>query len=491
MLLEVRDLTKVYGGTVALAGVDLTVGPGEIHALLGENGAGKSTLVRILAAVDHEDGGTIAFADEQLPPGRTPGSMSDRGVVFIHQDLGLVAAMTVAENIAQYAGYPVGPLGISWERTRALARDALAELEVDLDPDEVVGELPVAEQAAVAIVRALARDARLVVLDEPTASLAAGEARRLLAILQRLRGAGLSCILVTHRIDEVLAHCDRVTVLRNGSLVGTRQVEELTQDALIEMIVGDVPLKASHGRRIGLCERSRLELAGFRGPGFGPVDLDVAPGEIVAVTGFADAGHLKLVDAIFGAHPHSAGAIRVDGGEYRPTDPARARAHGIHQVPSDRHAAGFAATLTARENLFPNPSHPPLRPINRRLERRRAQELMDAYDIRPRDPEAQVSVLSGGNAQKLLVARALAARPRLLLLGEPTAGVDVGARAAIYAKLRAACADGLAIVMASSDFEEVAEIADRAVVLCRGAVVAVLEGDEISVAALTGASYGT
>ena len=489
-LLEIRDLTKVYGATAALAGVDLTVGPGEIHALLGENGAGKSTLVRILAAVDHEDSGSITFAGERMPAGRTPRSMSDRGIAFIHQDLGLVASMTVAENIAQYAGYALGRFGIKWDDTRILARDALARLEVNLDPDAPVGELSIAEQATVAIVRALALNARVIVLDEPTASLAAGEAQRLLAILGRLRAAGISCILVTHRVDEVLTHCDRVTVLRNGSVVGTRGVNELTQASLVEMIVGDLPVGTARGGHTGRGTRARLELVNFSGPGFGPIDLQIAPGEIVAVTGFADAGHLRLVDAVFGVHLFHRGSIRIDGAGYRPSDPARALARGIQQVPSDRHVAGLAGTLSARENLFPNPTQHRLRPLNSRLERRRADALMDAFDVRPRDPEAQVSVFSGGNAQKLLVARALAARPRVLLLSEPTAGVDVGARAVIYAKLRQACADGMAVLMASSDLQEVADVADRAVVLCRGVIVTVLEGDELSVAALTGASYG-
>ena len=257
------------------------------------------------------------------------------------------------------------------------------------------------------------------------------------------------------------------------------------------MIVGELPIDSSSHVPVRRGERSRLQLVGFRGPGFGPIDLDVAPGEIVAVTGFADAGHLKLVDAMFGAQPFDAGSVRIDGANYRPADPARALKHGIHQVPSDRQAAGLATTLTARENLFPNPRQHGLRPMNSRLERRRAEELMKAFDIRPRNCDAQVSVFSGGNAQKLLLARTMAVGPRLLLLCEPTAGVDVGARAVIYAKLRQACPEGLSIVMASSDFQEVADVADRAVVLCRGTVVTVLEGDAISVAALTGASYGT
>jgi ABC-type sugar transport system ATPase subunit len=490
-LLEIRGLTKVYGGTAALAGVDFTVAPGEIHALLGENGAGKSTLVRILAAVDQEDGGSIAFAGEPLAGGRTPRTMADLGIAFIHQDLGLVGSMTVAENIAQYAGYRTGAAGIDWEATRAFARAALARLEVDLRPDALVAELSIAEQATVAIVRALARDARLVVLDEPTASLAAGEARRLLAILQRLRAAGISCILVSHRLNEVITNCDRVTVLRNGAVAGTAPVAKLTTGSLIEMIVGDAPLAESGLRRPRRDGGARLALKDFRGPGFGPLDLDAAAGEVVAVTGFADAGHLRLVDSLFGAARHHGGTVALDGARYVPSHPATALAHGLHHVPSDRNAAGLAATLTARENLFPNPSQRGWRPVDRGAERRTAQVMMEDFDIRPRTCEAQVSEFSGGNAQKLLVARTLEADPRVLLLSEPTAGVDVGARAVIYAKLREACAAGLTVLMASSDFEEVAEVADRAAVLCRGALVTILEGDALNVAALTGASYGT
>jgi ribose transport system ATP-binding protein len=233
-----------------------------------------------------------------------------------------------------------------------------------------------------------------------------------------------------------------------------------------------------------------VQLERFKGPGFGPIDLDVAPGEILAVTGFADAGHLRLVDAVYGADQSTGGELRLDGTAYRPSTPAHAIAVGIHQVPADRNAAGLAPVLSARENLFPNPTQRSLRPIRRGDERRDAHALMDAFDIRPRETEAQVSVLSGGNAQKLLVARALRDDPRLLLLSEPTAGVDIGARGLIYAKLRAACDGGLAVLMASSDFEEVVEVAHRVAVLCRGSLVTVLDGDAISLAAVTGASYG-
>jgi ribose transport system ATP-binding protein len=486
-LLEIRRLRKVYGGTVALADVDLTICAGEIHALLGENGAGKSTLVRILAAVDHEDGGSIALAGERLPSRRTPRAMSERGVAFIHQDLGLVGSMTVAENIAQYVGYATGRLGIRWSETRRQAQAALARLDVDLDPDLPIAELSIAEQAMVAIVRALALDAQLIVLDEPTASLAASEADRLLATLETLRASGVGCVVVTHRIDEVLAHCDRVTVLRNGSLVETRHTRGLSSRSLIEMIVGH-PAAAVAGTRPPRGGRPRLVLDDFEGPGFGPVSMQVAPGEVVAVTGFADAGHLKLVDALYGAWPTRDGSVELDGAPYRPARPAHAIAQGIQQVPSDRAAMGLAPTLSARENLFLNPRG--RLPIDSRQERRAAAQLMADFDVRPRVCDAQVSVFSGGNAQKLLLARTLAATPRLLLLCEPTAGVDVGARSAIYAKVRRACDDGMAVVLASSDFQEVAEVANRAVVLRRGRISRVLDGDDLTVATLTGAAYG-
>lgn len=487
-LLEVRALRKVYGGTAALAGVDVHVGRGQLHALLGENGAGKSTLVKILAAVEHEDGGEIWFDGHPLPARRTTRTMADRGIVFIHQDLGLVASMTVAENIAQYAGYPTGRMGIRWPATRSLARNALARLDVHLDPDTPVGELSIAEQAAVAIARALVQNAKLIVLDEPTASLAAGEAATLLATLKRLRDEGLACVLVTHRLEEVLAHCDHVTVLRNGNVVGSHPVAGLTRHKLIELIVGNVPELPTR-RDVPTSRRRRLSVRAVVGPGFGPVSFDVSPGEVVAVTGLADAGHLALASALFGARAMKSGELLLDGESYAPLSPARALRSGVQHVPADRNSEGLAADLTARENLFPNP---PAwwRALNRREERSQAATWFDAFDVRPRNCEAAVSTFSGGNAQKILVARTLVSQPRLLVLSEPTAGVDVGARATIYAKLREACGCGLAVVVASSDFQEVSELADRAVVMCRGVVTKTFNRDDLTVEALTGASYG-
>ncbi|MGB3484736.1 MAG: sugar ABC transporter ATP-binding protein [Mycobacterium sp.] len=488
-VLEVRDLQKVYGGTAALSGVNLRIAPGEVHALLGENGAGKSTLVKILAAVEHEDGGEILLGGAHAPGRRTPRFMTDQGVVFIHQDLGLVETMSIAENIAAYAGYPLGRTGIRWTRTRDLARTALAKLDVDLNPDTPVAELSIAEQATVAIARALVLDARLIVLDEPTASLAAGEASRLLEILRTLRNTGLSCLLVTHRLDEVLSHCDQVTVLRNGTLACSRPVAGLTQAALIEMIVGHVPEMPA--RASGkTSEAARLSIANLSGPGFNDVTFDVSHGEIVAVTGFADGGHLAVLASLYGAQHHNSGRISLDNRDYTPVSPTSALERGIHYVPPDRNREGLAGSLTIRENMFPNPPAR-FRPMDRRGERDLTAKSMSAFDVRPRDCEAAVAVLSGGNAQKILIARALAQQPRLLLLCEPTSGVDIGARTTIYQKLREASAAGMPIVVASSDFQEVADLADRAVVLCRGAITRVLAGADLTVASLTGASYGT
>ncbi|NYJ01992.1 ABC-type sugar transport system ATPase subunit [Nocardioides thalensis] len=487
-LLEVRRLRKVYGGTAALADVDIHVGRGQLHALLGENGAGKSTLVKILAAVEHEDAGEVRLDGEALPPRRTPRTMAERGVVFIHQDLGLVATMTVAENIAQYAGYPTGLSGISWPATQARAREALARLDVALDPNVPVGELSIAEQAAVAIARALVQDARLIVLDEPTASLAAGEAARLLSTLERLREKGISCILVTHRLDEVLSHCDHVTVLRNGQVVGSRPVEELSRDDLIELIVGAVPEMPTR-RSVPAGGPPRLAVRDLSGHGFGPVSFDVGPGEIVALTGFADAGHLALASALSGAGPIQGGDVQLDGRGYAARRPGQALSRGVQHVPAERNAEGLAGGLTVRENLFPNPRRR-WWPLNHRRERSEADHWIHAFDVRPPNSNATVATLSGGNAQKVLVARTMATDPTLLVLCEPTAGVDIGARATIYRKLRDAAAQGLAVVLASSDFQEINDLADRAVVMRRGVVARVLDGDDLTIAALTGASYG-
>ncbi len=485
-----RGVQKVYGATRALVAGDLSVRPGEIHALLGENGAGKSTLVRILAGIERADRGELNLFGEPIGD-RPAAARAELGAAFIHQDLGLVELLSVADNVALGTAYARRFGLIDQRATRQAARAVLARLGVELDVDRLVGELPPAEQAIVAIARALALGARLIVLDEPTAKLHAGEVQALFALLSRLRDEGVACLLITHRIDDVLAVCDRVTVLRDGRTVASRAAGELGRAELVALIVGrDAPGPTHHAEGAHLGEPA-LELRGLRGPGYGPISLELAAGEIVALTGLADAGHRAVAQALSGAAAAAAGDVIVAGRRCRLRRPVDALAHGIGYLPDDRRAEGLAMELTAGENLFLCPGRSGLSRHRHRAERLAAQRLLAEFDVRPPEPDRAVETFSGGNQQKILLARCLARAPRVLVLNEPTAAVDIGAKFDIYRLLRQRCAeDGLAALVVTSDFEEAVTLCDRVVVMRRGAVVATAPGGEAELAVVTELAYG-
>ncbi len=478
--LEVRDVVKVYGGTVALGGVSLDVAEGEIHGLVGENGAGKSTLVRIVTGVERTDSGEVRIAGQSDP--------SRAQTAVIHQNLALVEDMSVLENIALAAGYRRWKRGpVNWRSTREAAREALERLGVAIDPRAEISELPLAQRAIVAIARALARETKLVVFDEPTANLQAAEAKRLFSIMERLRETNVACLLISHRIDEVLDTCDRITVLRDGSVVGTWNANDLTAEHLIELILGRKSAafeSRSSGQEDVLLRAERLEVEGI-----GPLDFDVRRGEIFGITGLADAGHVTLAEAIFGAKRITGGDVILDGRAYHPRSPRVAVAAGIAYVPPDRHRESIAPELTARENLFMLPDRRMLAPLRLRSERRAAHRVMKDFDVRPLQPERELSAFSGGNQQKIVLGKWLSRPRRLIVLGEPTASVDVGAKLEIYRALRRACEAGTTVIIASSDFEEIAMVADRVLVLYAGRAVRTIDRSELSVESVTEAAY--
>ena len=492
-LLRIRGLGKSFAGTRALDGVDLDVGAGELHALLGENGAGKSTLIKILAGVHRADAGRILWRGREADPGRAGSALP---ISFIHQDLGLVGGMTVAENVAVVAGYRRTRAGlISWPRTRAAAADALAALGGGIDPDAPVAGLRAAERSLVAIARAMAVRADLLVLDEPTAALPEADVERLLAALRRLRARGLGLLYVTHRLDEVFRVADRVTVLRDGRRVGARAVAATRPEELVRLIVGR-PLDevfggaASRGRAAGGGELLRVD--GLVTDGAGPVSFALAEGETLALVGLRGAGHHAVGRALAGDLPARAGRLRLGGAPYRPRSPAEAVAAGVGFVSSRRGEEGIAASLAVRENLFANPAaagRGARRWLGGAAERAAAVAALGRFAVRPREPELPVAKLSGGNQQKVVLARWLEAGPRrLLVLEEPTFGVDVGAKAEIYRLLdRRARGDGDGgggVLLISSDFEEVAGVAHRALVLDRGRIAAEIPRARLSVAEL-------
>jgi ribose transport system ATP-binding protein len=463
------------------------VRPGEIHALLGENGAGKSTLIKILAGVYAPDAGEIRFKGEAVHPGSP-----SLPIAFIHQDLGLVELMTVAENVALLTGYARTNGLIAWKSVRRTALEALRLMGSEIDPEANVQTLSASDRSIVAIGRALAVRAEVLVLDEPTAALTEHDVARLLDVLRRLRTQGVGIVYVTHRLDEVFRVADRVTVLRDGKRIATSAVAATTPAELVRSIVGRAPSEV-FVKPPPPSAQPLLQVDALAVSGVGPVSFRVMAGEILALVGLRGAGHDVIGRAIFGDVAATSGSFGLAGRPVRASNPARAMRERIGFVSSKRAAENLAVTLTVRENLYINPLATGKRVwsvVGPRAERQAAADVLRRFSVRPRDPERTIGTLSGGNQQKIVLARWLEARSALLVLEEPTIGVDVGAKADIYVALQAALDRGMAALLISSDFEEVAGIAHRALVFNRGQVVAEIAGSHLSVRALIGLASG-
>ncbi|WP_328778036.1 sugar ABC transporter ATP-binding protein [Streptomyces canus] len=486
-LVRIRGLSKRFGGTLALAGVDLNVHAGSVLALLGPNGAGKSTLIKILAGVHDADAGQITVAGEPLGSPTATRSMS-----FIHQDLGLVEWMTVAENLALTTGYARRSGLISWRRTHQRCADALRIVSARLDPGAPVSALAPADRSLVAIARALAANPQIIVLDEPTARLPAADSARLFRVLHDLRDRGHAILYVSHRLDEVYRVADAFAVLRDGRLVSHGPLAGHSPARLVHDIVGEVDEPAPHHTAGAPTDAPpALTLDGVRTARTGPVSLELGAGEILGLVGLSGAGHMDLGRALAGARPLLDGRAVLHGRPYRPRTVTQAVALGVGLVPGDRLREGCLAELTVRENLLANPgAGGPSAPrwIGPRSERARAAALIERFAVRPRDTETPIATLSGGNQQKVMIGRWLRSDLRLLILEEPTASVDVGAKAAIHRLLQEALEAGLAVLLLSTDFDEVASLCRRTLVFVRGTVTAELSGPALTVAGLTRAA---
>ena len=481
-------LTKRFTGTLALDRVDFDVRRGEVHALLGQNGAGKSTLIKILANVYAADAGDVRF------DGRPVNLSTERlPIAFIHQDLGLIEWMTVAENVALLKGYPRSRLGfISWRQVHKAAAEALSIMGSDLDPQAPVTKLPAAERSLVAIGRALAVKADILVLDEPTAALPDADVERLLETLRRLRESGIGIIYVTHRLDEVFRIADRITVLRDGRRVATVDSDATSPGDLVEMIVGR-SLSDAFVRPEPATARVVLEVDNAVSGHVGPVSFKVTAGETLGLVGLRGAGHHTIGRAIFGQIPLESGHLSLDGTRIDPSDPADAMLHEIGFVSSRRAEESIAANMAVRENIYMNPvatGKGVTEIVSRRSEVADARAALKKFSIKAEDTEQAVATLSGGNQQKVVVARWMEAKVRLLVLEEPTIGVDVGSKAEIYHLLKLSLQKGMAVLLISSDFEEVERICHRALVFSRGQVVAEIPHDELTIAHLTASASG-
>jgi ribose transport system ATP-binding protein len=487
-LLSISGLTKSFTATLALDAVDFDVRRGEVHALLGQNGAGKSTLIKILAGVYPADAGEIRFDSHIVKPG-----IEWLPITFIHQDLGLVDWMTVAENVALVTGYPRGSLGlISWADVQYVARDALATMGSGIDPNAKVSALPAAEKSLVAIGRALAVKSKILVLDEPTAALPEADVTRLLDVLRRLRERGIGILYVTHRLDEVFQIADRVTVLRDGRRVTCVRVDETSPDDLVEKIVGRAMTDAFVKPRPPT-DRIVVEVEELLADRVGPVSFRVAAGETLGLVGLRGAGHHTVGRALFGQIPLAAGHVRLEGVQIDPSDAADAMRKSIGFVSSRRSEESIASNMDVRENVYLNPAATGkgvLQIIARRAELADARAVLTRFSVRPAQTRRAIATLSGGNQQKVVVARWMEAKVQLLVLEEPTIGIDVGSKAEIYHLLQQSLARGLAVILISSDFEEVERICHRALVFSRGRVAGEIQQSELTAARLVAYASG-
>ena len=471
-LLTFEHITKRFGGTTALRDVSLHLDAGEVLALLGENGAGKSTLIKSLAGIHSPEEGRILFKGETYLH-RPPRPNEKQRVAFIHQDLGLVEWMSVAENVGLAQGYSMRGIAIDWRSTEARAVAALARVGCDFDPSRRVQSLSRTEKSLVAIARALATEADVLVLDEPTASLPADEVERMFLVLRDLRARSVGMIYVSHRLDEIFRIADRVAVLRDGMLVGATAVRDTTPSELVNMIVGrevkDLYIRAKLSRG-----RETLRVSNLVTNSAGPVSFTAHEGEVLGLVGLRGAGHESIARALFGAES-SAGDVHLDGKALDMTSPEVTLQQGVGLIARDRTEESVAPSLSIRENMFLNPfaiGRSLMNILSPSAEAQRALEIGEEVGLRPNDPALAIEALSGGNQQKVVVGRWLATARRLLIAEDPTAGVDVGAKSEIYRLVARALESGLTVIVVSTDFEEVAHICHRALVFSRGRIVA-------------------
>jgi len=494
-VLRLRHLSKQFGGTRALDDVALDVAGGVVHGLLGHNGSGKSTLIRILAGYHApEPGGALELRGVPVRLPLRPGQFRELGMAFVHQDPALLPALTVTENlrIGAFAG---GTLGrVSWRREAEAVGALLAEFGIDCDPLARVERLRPWQRPLLAIVRAVDEVRRLtaaqgvhdglLVLDEPTAGLGDTSVERLFAVIERVKAAGFGVLFVSHDLDEVLAITDQVTVLRDGRVAGGGPTHTLGKDALVEMIVGRRIERRATTAAVTPDGPPLAEVRDLRGPGVRDASFSVGRGEILGMTGLIGSGFAEVGALLAGALPARHGTLRISETERALSGltARRAIASGIAYVPADRLRTGCVGELTVGENIG--------LPVLDRLVRRgvlapraladHAAVLCRRFDVRPADPTLRLEALSGGNQQKALLAKWLQLMPRLLVLEEPTQGVDVGAREQIFAAIRAWAADGAGVLCLSSDHEQLALLCQRVLIFRRGRIVAELAGTDVT-----------
>jgi rhamnose transport system ATP-binding protein len=479
-LLAARDITKSYAGVRALSGVSFDLDAGEVHALIGENGAGKSTLIKIMTGAVVADSGTLSVRG-QVVAAMSPATSRALGIAAIYQQPALFPHLTVAENIAFALEPRTAVRTIDWTRRRNDARDLLDRVGAGIDGDRLVASLSMPEQQLVEIAKAIGCAARVLIRDEPTASLSTTEVERLFEVVARLKSEGVGIIYISHRLDEILSIADRVTVLRDGTTVGTHPRAGLQRTTMINFMIGR-ELSAIFPKRAVPIGDVALELRHVtcRAAGVHDVSLAVRSGEIVGLAGLVGSGRTELAQTVFGLTPADSGDVLVRG---RPVDvrsPRMAIAAGIGYLPEDRKQHGVVPEMAVDQNVSLARLRGVARNglIDRARERSQAQRYVDQLRIKTASVNADVESLSGGNQQKVALARWLAIAPQVLLLDEPTQGVDVGSKSEIHALMQELAEHGLAVLMISSELPEILGMSDRVAVMRGGTIAGVLSRDE-------------
>jgi rhamnose transport system ATP-binding protein len=473
-VLRLDGITKSFPGVRALKGVSFDIRAGEVHALLGENGAGKSTLIKIMSGVHEADSGTMLLDGKPVRLS-DPYAARTAGISTIYQELLLFPELTVAENIFMGHAPKSGWSGIDWAGMQRRTSELLASLDIhDLDPAAIVGTLSVGNRQRVEILRALSQDARVLIMDEPTAALTDHDVQRLFGIVRRLRGRGVGVVYISHRLDEIFVLADRITVLRDGEHVATRNVSDTAPEELIRLMVGR-NIDQLFPKETAPIGEPVLEVRNLtRAPQTLDVSLTVRAGEIVGLAGLVGSGRSELAQAIFGITPAKSGEIKMNGRAVTVASPADARAVGIAYVPEDRATQGLVRPMTVRENftlaILPSLARGGF--IDFGAEERVAQDGIRRFNVKTSSAEQVVNKLSGGNQQKIVLGKWLASDPRLLILDEPTRGIDVGAKAEIHRLMGELARQGLAILMISSELPEVLGMSDRILVMREGRIVA-------------------
>jgi simple sugar transport system ATP-binding protein len=487
-ILSAVGITKRFPGVVALDGVDFSLRPGEVHALMGENGAGKSTLIKVLTGLYPPDGGQIFLSGKAIHC-KTPLAAQAAGISTVYQEVNLIPQLSVAENLYLGRQPKIAGIKIRWRLLHEKARHAMKRLQIDLDVKKPLASYSIAIQQMVAIARAVDVRAKALILDEPTSSLDSREVASLFAVMSRLKAGGLGIVFVTHFLDQVYQVSDRITVLRNGKLAGVHETAELSRLALVSLMIGrDASALVGHppAQRTERENKTQAPFLAARGVSrrgaIAPFDLEIHSGQVVGLAGLLGSGRSECARLLFGAEVSDGGKLSVEGKPLRLRQPRQAIALGIGFCGEDRKADGIIPDLSVRENIIlaMQGRRGWMRPISRRRQFEIAAQFIKALKIATADAQTPIRNLSGGNQQKALLARWLATEPRLLILDEPTRGIDVGAKFEIAALIERLCERGMALLFISSELEEVARLSHRVVVLRDRQVIAQLSGDQVT-----------